>query len=194
MDRAFLKELYFRELDRRDQLDAAPTLRIAVLALVGGVFSSYFRALRMDSSILTWIFLSAAMGALVFAVLTVIWIVRSYVGFSWEHLPYASDLGSFYDSLVHYEQTYELASGTADTMFDEDLCLKLQTAATTNAYNNNARSELIYAASRFLAGVVVCTLLGGVPVVIQASEQIMESVRNGQGLAEVASQEGATNE
>lgn len=73
MDFDFLKELYFHELDRRDRLDQAPTLRVAVLALGAGLFTYYLDLYELQGDVLGGIFLFAGFGAVISGLLTIVW-------------------------------------------------------------------------------------------------------------------------
>jgi hypothetical protein len=162
---------YFKELDRRKDLDSAPTFRVAVLALVGGVFSYYTQHLALTQGWLSWLFLVAAGAVVVFAALSIIWMVRLYVGFSWGYLPSPELLEGYYRELCDYGEKFGFDSGGPEEAFDKYLGAKYVEAATLNVRNNNARSELLYRASFFLAIAVFFTLLAGVPLLFQAVER-----------------------
>lgn len=168
VETAFLKELYFRELDRRDVLDSAPTLRIGVLALLGALHSFYFSVFPLGDSGWTWLFLAVTASATVCSVLAILWIVRCFVGYTWQYLPPAGRLLEFFDELIAYEKEYNLGHRRADALFNEALRTQLATTTEHNEHNNVKRSELLYGASRFLAAAVILTLLAAVPVLVEA--------------------------
>lgn len=186
MDTAFVKELYFWEFERRHRLDAAPTFRIGILALLAGVYSFYFDIYEFGVDLGGVFFLSVVSLALVFSLLAVAWIVRSYIGYTYDLLPHAEELAAYHRSLKEYEQVHDLNPGTADQLFDEFLQERLVAAATRNGYNNNSRSELIYGASRFLSVVVFLAVLGGIPVALDSSSLLTGRARNGVAATSVA--------
>jgi hypothetical protein len=102
MDLELAKTLYFRELDRRQELDSAPTFRVGVLALVAGVFSYYAEHFTITDNASSWFFLGCSAGALVSGALAIVWVIRSYTGFVWAYLPFADQLKAHYDSLLEY--------------------------------------------------------------------------------------------
>jgi len=171
MNTARAETFYFKELERRKDLDAAPTFRVAALTLLGGVYSFYLKSFHIDGSIISWLFLIAATGTLVCGSLSVVWIVRSFVGFSWGYVPCADQLLAHHAELQKYHTEHGLDSGTPDTVFDEYLQKCFVEAASKNTRNNNLRSELLYSASYFLAVAVLFTLLAGVPVLYRALER-----------------------
>lgn len=97
--------------------------------------------------------------------MTVIWIIRSYLGYTYSYLPYASELKSYWRDLQGYREEYMLEESASRLLFQEALEERLVEAVTHNSFNNNSRSELLYGASRFLAAYVVFALLAGLPVV-----------------------------
>ncbi len=163
MDVKRAETFYFKELERRRDLDAAPTLRIAALALLGGVFSFYVKVFDLNGGIWSSMFLVCAAVVIVFASLAVIWIMRLFVGYSWGYMPCPDDLGAYFDTLVEYHDKYH-PKKTANQMFEAHLRGLFIQAASLNMRNNNARSELLYRASFFLTIAVLLTLISGIPV------------------------------
>jgi hypothetical protein len=168
MDLEFLKTLYFRELERRAQLDSAPTFRVAVLALIGTVMSYYLQRFTLANTLGSWLFILCAGGVIFFSTLSIVWIVRIYVGFDWEYLPTAKELRNYERALFEYHAQYGIDGQTPSALFNSHLEKLLVSAATRNTSNNNTRSEWLYRASLFLSCAVVGTLLAGAPVLFQA--------------------------
>lgn len=161
MDFQLAKELHFRELDRRDELSRAPTLRIGVLTVLGGVYSYLFDSFEFSGSMASWIFIGCAATSAIFALLSIIWIIRSYMGYWWEYLPYPSQLLDYFSELRRYDAEHGLDDSTPERQFDETIRTSFVQAATKNMVNNNARASLLYSASLFLAIAVIAALLAG---------------------------------
>jgi hypothetical protein len=159
MDTSFIKELYFREIERKQEFDSAPGVPIAVLTVVGGVFTFYLKSFLWIDTVLSLLFGVLLLVAGVFAVLTVVWIIRSYIGAEYEYLPYADELFGHYNDLQGFFDDAKAASED----FTADLRVRMVEATTANQYNNNRRSELLFGTKRFLAGLVVATLLAAIP-------------------------------
>ncbi len=167
MDLQFAKELHFRELDRRNQLDAAPGLRVVGIGLVAGLFTQYYRVYAASGQtaprMQVWIATLAAFSL----VLAILQIVRIYLGFSWQHLASAQDLLAHYEALQDYKAQQDTAKDyDADAAFAEHLRLRLVEAATANAYSNNLRSERLYSASRWVALALALALIAGIRCVL----------------------------
>lgn len=164
----FAKELYFRELDRRAALDAAPTMRIAALASLAAIFSFYASHYDPAGAFLPRLFVLFAAGALCFGSLAAIWILRAYLGFEWQYLANASKLLEHFNLLEAAEGEGKTGPRTATQLFESRLVDMLVAAAAHNARNNNARSTLLYYSGIYLAIAVICTMLAGAPVLSQA--------------------------
>ncbi|MGZ5442973.1 MAG: hypothetical protein ACXW5U_13045 [Thermoanaerobaculia bacterium] len=172
MDLEFAKTLHFRELDRRVELDQAATYRVAIVGVVGGVFTYYSDKLPLNAS-LHWLFVICAAAALVFSTLAIIWLVRSFVGYNWKYSAYPSELLAHYRELVSYVQQYAITTPVSD-LFNEQVRDRLVAAATVNMQNNNLRAALLYRASLFIVSAVVATLIGGIPLVFHALRAVVE--------------------
>ena len=164
----FVQSLYFRELDRRFQLDSAPTVRVAALGFLAGVFSFYTARFHPTDLFSAWFFLLCVAGALAFGALTVIWILRSFAGFEWAYLGNPATLLEHYRELEKSAAAGSLAGRQPSEVFEAGLLERLVAATAHNARNNNTRSQLLYQSSIFLAIGVGFTILAGVPVLSEA--------------------------
>lgn len=175
MDLELLKTLYFRELDRRFLLDAASTPRVAILGVVGGVFTYYAQRLHLTNELATWLFLACAAGAILFASLSIIWIIRSFVGYTWAYLPFVDELAAHQERLVGYHDEYATESADPQRIFENHLRKLLVETTTRNAANNHQRSELISNASTFLSIAVIFALLAGLPLLSHALATVLNA-------------------
>ena len=166
MDIELSKELYYRELDRRDQLDSSITLRVAVVTLLAGLFSYYASAYDAAGLGAPWLFIACASGAAVTAGAAVVVIISALTGYTWAYIALPTDLLEYYDALVRYEQVHGLESKTASEQFEHSLRTRLVAAATHNVLNNNSRSEKLYLASRLISIAVVLGLVAGLPLAV----------------------------
>jgi hypothetical protein len=167
VDLDLAKALYFRELDRRTELDGAPTMRVAILALLGGLFSYYSQRFIVERDLSSVVFIIGTAGTIFFAVVAVIWIIRSYVGFTWAYLPFPDQLESHFQALIEYQAQYAFETAP-EVLFTAHLRQRLIEAASQNASNNNQRAELIYRASLFLSIAVIFSLVAGAPVLFRS--------------------------
>ncbi|HEV7768840.1 MAG TPA: hypothetical protein VGQ76_27855, partial [Thermoanaerobaculia bacterium] len=151
MDLEFARTLYFREVDRRAHLDSAPTSRVAILGIVGGVFTYYSERLRFAGDPMTWFFIVCVAGAVFFSVLSIVWIIRSYFGYRWQYLPLPDELSAHFQSLMARHEEDRFESADPDELFERDLRHRLIQAATRNTLSNNQRSELLHRGSLFLS-------------------------------------------
>lgn len=174
MDLEFVKTLHFRELDRRNELDQAATYRVAIVGVIAGVFSYYAERIPLANPVHRWLFVVAATGALVFSVLSVVLIIRSFIGYTWKYAPYPSDLLAHYKQLLSYVEQHKVQR-SASELFSEQVVERLVQAASANMHNNNVRSELVYRASVFIVFAIACTLIAGVPLISHAFSTILQA-------------------
>jgi hypothetical protein len=172
VDLDLAKTLYFRELDRRTELDGAPTMRIAILTLLGGLFSYYSQRFIIQHDLPSVVFVVATAGTVCFAVAAVVWIIRSYVGFTWSYLPFPDQLESHFQALVEYQSLYSFDT-SPEQLFQTHLRQRLIEAASQNASNNNQRAELIYRASLFISIAVIFSLAAGAPVLFRSLSTVL---------------------
>jgi hypothetical protein len=158
----FAKELYFRELDRRVQLDGAPSFRVIAIGLIAGLFTQYFKVYSGAGLPAPRVLVALAGAASICCGGADIQIVRSYLGYDWQILAPAQQLLGYYYELQHYRDAYgEESDPDADSTFADYLRLRMVEAASANNSNNNTRSERLYSASRLIAFAVGAALLGG---------------------------------
>jgi hypothetical protein len=165
------QSLYFRELDRRVQLDGAPTIRVGALGLIAGIFSFYIDRYTPNGLFLPWMFLFCLAGTLVCSVLAAIWIIRSYAGYTWQYIATPDKLLAFYRDIQARADRGALQGAEPVAVFEEGMTKKLIMSAAHNARNNNARSELLYYSSIFIAWAVLFTFIAGIAVLFEAFAQ-----------------------
>jgi hypothetical protein len=175
MDLEFARTLYFREMDRRAHLDGAPTSRVAILGIIGGVFTYYSERLRFAGDPMKWFFIVCVAGAVLFSTLSIVWIIRSYFGYRWAYLPLPDELSAHYQSLVARCAENGFETADPDDLFKRHLQQRLIEASAQNTSSNHQRSELLYRGSFFLSVAVVFALLAGVPLLSSALAAVLNT-------------------
>lgn len=139
------------------------------------MFTFYAERLRFTDGVRNWLFIACAAGAILFAALSIIWIIRSYSIFSWANIPLPDELARHHQALTEHFEAYGSTSAEAARIFERQLRLRLIKAASRNTVKNNQRSELIFQASVFLSVAVIFTLLAGLPLLSFALAAIQKS-------------------
>jgi hypothetical protein len=152
---------------------STPRRRSASLAVLGSIVSFYIEKYRPTLPFLEALFVVGIAGASVFAVLSVVWLIRSYVGYVWRLLPPATELERFFEQLKAYDAQYGLGVGTPTSHFEAHLLSLLVDAATRNSKGNNQRSHITATATVYLVVATVFTLLAGLPLAYEALNRIV---------------------
>lgn len=140
-----LKELYFFELNRKQQLESSLVLPVAVLTGLGGAVFSFAKSFRYGSNMKTYVFVAALLGATVSLMWVVFYLIRMTHRFTYEILPSSSELLSFYESNRDYYRTVG-AEFKADEDFDRELRRAYAKANTKNSQNNVSKAGFLYRA------------------------------------------------
>ena len=165
MNVSLAKEFYFRELDGKVQQDTRLGVYVALLSAVGGVLAYLIRSAWTFQT--NWFIGSFALSfiSVVFYSLSIVWVFRATVGFTYEKIPSADILLDYWQDLSQYYRENPVVTGSASSDFENFLVRHFSNAATRNSQNNSARSAHYYLASLFLLWVVIFSALAGLCLV-----------------------------
>ncbi|HMB90901.1 MAG TPA: hypothetical protein VKP65_08645 [Rhodothermales bacterium] len=157
----FYKDLYFAELERKEELRTALTLPIGILTVLGGVIAIYLREIgRAEMLDVSISFLGVFTFLLIMSFLaTVRNLVKSYHVYTYDFVPYATDLEQAYQDLVVYHETVE----EAEADFESSVLQSLVIAHRKNAFNNDSKSSHIHNANQTLIYCLVLALICAIP-------------------------------
>lgn len=191
MDRLkFYETLYATELKRKEELRTALTLPTGILTVLGGVIAIYLR--EIGSAIAAGAGTSgstAALGVFVFLLIisflvTVGHLLSSYHDYTYDYVPYATDLEQAYQEYVDHFDTLE----EADSEFEASVLASLISAQRKNAFNNDSKSSKLHEANQTLVYCLVLALICSVPYFLrtlqrEAPVQLIEIVDSEQDSA-----------
>jgi len=161
-----IKELYFRELETKNQHDSRPAFQVGALSILGGLLLfgyQHFRPICYGFSVAFWVFF---VPALLSYMLSLIQVLRANLGHSYERLPAADILYDYYLKLQDYYARNRDAAGSADDEFAEFLARHMVLATSRNTHSNLSRSSRHYSAMRALAFTVVFAIASAVVVLL----------------------------
>ena len=158
---AFYQTLYFAELKRKEELRTALTLPTGILTVLGGVIAIFLRELGRANTVDATV---SVLGVLTFLLiisflLTVSHLIRSYHDYTYDYIPYATDLELAYQELLDYHETAE----EAEADFEASVLHRLVTAHRRNAFNNDSKSSHLHNANQGLIYCLVLVLLCAIP-------------------------------
>ena len=130
----FYKERYYKELDRKDQIDKSINVLITIITIMSSVV--YYFGISYDydiNSYLTITFSVFLLLTIMSVIMSVFYIIRcfnnSLRGFSYMLLPKNSDLEKYYEELREYYRkvgrTENEAQIAADDAFETEILQKL---------------------------------------------------------------------
>ena len=158
------ERLYFHELDRRDKISARQATPLG--ALVGLVaiiafllnnrpsFTSQFLAASF------WILFVATIGCLLVGA----WHFRcSWLQHGERHVATAAEIDQYFNDLEKHHATEPDVASLVDRDFSQFLLDTYRRSATTNAENNDARSNSLHKAGTWLTIAVCVALISTIP-------------------------------
>jgi hypothetical protein len=179
MDLAFLRAEYEAEWQRRDQLQAAASMPLAVLTVLGSALVILIRQYHATSVLASLLFWGALLLA-GFSYVAATWmLVRSFYGYVYRRLPLASSLRTYQQDLRAY---YERGKGgdeeTIAGEFRAHLAEAYVEAIDRNAVNNTNRGEYLYKANSAAVVCLICTAAAAVPFTLaqRTAESVPQSV------------------
>ncbi len=190
MDRIkFYERLYFAELRRKEELRGALSLPTGVLTLLGGVVVVYLgeivegfaTGLGIDLALVVLSVLSFLLIASF--VMTALHLLASHHNYTYDYVPYATDIEQAYQEFVdHYDSREE-----ADAQFEASVLSSLVAAHRKNAFNNDSKSTKLHKANRTLIYCLLLALLCSIPYYIS-------TLRTGEVVPNIESVDPASND
>lgn len=165
------RSLYEREWTRRDQHQAAVSTPLALLtALAGALVYLYQQTLGAgDESALRWpvLFYAAFAGAAGSFVYATYALIRSFVGYIYDTIPFPRSLLEYRDGLrAHYASTRETNHQVADREFRAYLDDRFTEAAEWNAQANKVRGGWLHRTNVAMAAALACAVTAAGPVAV----------------------------
>lgn len=177
----WLKDHYFFELNRKQQLESALNLPVAVISVLAGLIALYVPRLAWPSGAPVLLLDLLVALAVVLLALAFWNVVRTFLRYEYQEIAPATQLLSYHADLKAFHLATGGAEQDADAEFAESLKKLYADAIEQNAFGNIGKAAHLYWAKLFLAGAAVSLLLAAIPYYRIAS--------SGSGVAQSASNE-----
>ncbi|OZB69432.1 MULTISPECIES: hypothetical protein [unclassified Thiomonas] len=153
------KDLYFHEMERRDQLNRSLSFPAGLMAVLFGAAivmykSATFRVATADKILLAFLCVVA-----ISLVATAYFLIRTYWGHTYSAMPFAEDLHTYQVELCEYYKSANASDDAAEVSAQSKLAtyveLEFSKNAKINAVVNDAKSVFLFKANAFLISSIV---------------------------------------
>lgn len=164
----FYKELYFKENERRQEVNSALNIPLAVItALSSGTYFLITSFAYKADSFLSLVFVLLMVLTGITLLISIYFLIRAFSDFSkgYEYLgiPYVNELYNWHQELEEYCKTYELGKDHTDELFETYLLKNLVKHTDHNMYVNDKKLGYIYLSKKFLIGALVLIFISLIP-------------------------------
>lgn len=167
MDIAYLKDMYAEEWERRERIQSATGIPIALLTIVGGALVVFFERSMPFAGWIDAPFWSLFVATSVLLGIALYMLVRSYLGYMDRRLPLASQLQQHHETLTAHFAKSPTAAADVQREFDRFLAERYVDALDRNGTNNINRSAYLHKANKFAVMAFVATVLTAIPLGVQ---------------------------
>jgi hypothetical protein len=157
------KEHYFFEINRKHELTKELNIPIGVLTILGGAIIYFFNEIPRIVGLARFVLVIFLIASLVFFLLTIYFLIRSYYGYTYRYLPTSEELRDYRERLEQYYQTESHNLAGIDAEMESYIRAAYARCAHKNTINNDSKSGYLYKANGFLILTLICGLLCTVP-------------------------------
>lgn len=153
------KDLYFHEMERRDQLNRSLSFPVGLMAVLFGAAIVMYKAATFSVSTADKILLAFLCVVAIALVATAYFLIRTYWGHTYSAMPFAEDLHGYKVVLCDYYRSPDTSSEAAEASARSKLAsyveLEFSKNAKINAVVNDAKSVFLFKANAFLISSIV---------------------------------------
>ena len=154
----FYKELYFHEIEVREQLNARIQIPVALIASLAGALT--FMLLKLDEQVTGWM----VIGFVFFLVLSVVmlivsayFLIRTWVNHTYSFLPTASKTEDYRQELIRTYEGYD--EDYVEQYLHKYLCDYFINCSSKNTNVNDQRSLYLHRSNMSLVAVIVSSAI-----------------------------------
>ena len=168
------KERYYFEHDRHEKLTSRLGIPITVLTFIFGILTFYLNSI-LPFELSLWFMVFSILSALViiFVIMTVFHLIRSYYNYEYSYFPLPFDLKRDLDNIIeYYGNSYfnNLTQSDKERRIDKDIDELLLNyyieAANNNTKNNDTKSKHLHLAFSNLIIAIIFLILSSVPFLV----------------------------
>lgn len=176
--RELYQQHYFHETERRDQINNSLAIPLGIISIVSGAFVVVAKELDYPFDISEKFQIALLLLTAISITLAAFFLVRSYWGYGYGHMPRADELKKYHTELLdHYISTGKTKIDAESLAHDEVLEYidsEYANNATKNAENNDKKSANLFKASGLTILSVGLLVFSAAPYVINSIIQPSE--------------------
>ncbi len=168
MKAEILREHYFFELNRKQQLESALALPVAAIAALIGVLALYIKTILGilgTTSIDLHLLIPSGLGALLF-VTGLVFTILAFYGYKYSEVD-AHSVAGHYDELMQYGASIKEAPAETEAAFEIELRGRYGEAVEQNRIQNQRRLWYLHWAKAALAAATIFLFYAAVPYFLQ---------------------------
>lgn len=196
MDDKFVLDRYSFELQRKEQLNAALTLPVALLTAIGTAILAMIRSYTFQEQPVTVLFFLLVFGAGVAVIICTVFLFRAYYRQDYAYLPLLRQLEDWEEEDRNWRRWVEDSGGTIpddDLPFAEHFHGRIIDAADANTRTNDQRSASLYIVRVSVMWAFIFAAIAGIPYALdQVRAQYVEQLNKAAGAAQTGSPATAT--
>lgn len=162
----FFKELYFKELDKRNEINNSLSLPIGLItAVVAGIFYLLTNFDYRYYFIITILFSVAVIAAISFLVASIYHLIKAYTdfpkGYEYSLIADANDIEDYYKQLKEFYSVNPSSINTADHELESYVLTEIIKNTDDNQKNNKRKNKFRYNCEKYLiaAFILLCLSL-----------------------------------
>lgn len=169
------KDSYKFQFDRREKLISNTTIPLGVITLLIGVAAYLIKISELPKGIAGIVFGISFIVLISGIVITIVFLVRSYYGYAYEHMPTSQESENYWKQLNKYRDDYPATAIIPDERFEEYLIEFYCKCNHANTFVNDTRSYYLHLSGRFLIVSVIAAMVALTPVHFEHGKQIFKS-------------------
>lgn len=156
----FYKELYFHEIEVREQLNTRIQIPVALIASLAGALA--FMLLKLDEKVDGWmiiVFVIFLAISVVMLIVSAYFLIRTWVNHTYSFLPTASKTENYRKELIKTYEGYDNDNDYVEQYLHEYLCDYFINCSSKNTNVNDRRSLYLHRSNMSLVAVIVSSAI-----------------------------------
>ena len=163
----FCKEHYFYEVERRRDLAGRVSLPVGIITIIGTILATSFKAIDFPYSDLEKLFIFVSFLAFVSLTTAVIYLCRSYVGFTYGYIATPVKLLEYEAQLKEYyfNKGEVVSEAQIDSEVEDYITSQYAQLTDYNVQKNDKKSYFLHRANIAIIASLILTFVASLPFI-----------------------------